>query len=81
MCAQDSKRDGVNLPKRASGGPVDFERDVPTTPKDIEVLRQLRQETPSWLRLTPDEVEALIPAHALDERPVPPPGARPFTLP
>ena len=71
----------MNLPEHSSRGPVDFARDVPTTQGDIEVLRQLRRETPSWLRLTPDEVEALIPAHALDERPVPPPGAKPFTLP
>lgn len=71
----------MNLPERSNRGPVDFDRDVPTTRNDIEVLRQLRQETPSWLRLTNDEVEALIPAQALDQRPVTPPGARPFTLP
>ena len=71
----------MTLPERSNRWPVDFGRDVPTTRNDIEVLRQLRQETPSWLQLTTDEVEALIPAHALDERPVPPPGARPFTLP
>lgn len=71
----------MSLPEHSSRGPVDFARDVPTTQKDIEVLRQLRQETPSWLQLTTDEVEALIPAHALDERPVPPPSAKPFTLP
>jgi hypothetical protein len=58
-----------------------LDRDVPTTRRDIEVLRQLRRDTPSWLRLTTDEVEALIPAHALDERAVTSPGARPFTLP
>lgn len=61
--------------------PLDLARDVPTTAEDVEVLRRLRRETPSWFSLTPAEVEALIPESALDRRPVMRPDARPFTLP
>lgn len=61
--------------------PIDLARDVPTTAEDVEVLRRLRRETPSWFSLTPAELEALIPEHALDRRPAMRPNARPFTLP
>ncbi len=36
---------------------------------------------PSWLSLTPEEIEALIPDGALDRRPAIRPDAQPFTLP
>lgn len=62
-------------------GPIDLERDVPTTAEDIAALRRLRAETPSWLSLAPDELEALVPVDALDRRPPTRPNARPFTLP
>ena len=60
---------------------IDLERDVPTTAADIEVLRRMRRETPSWLSLTPAEIEALIPEDALDRRPAMRHDAIPFTLP
>jgi hypothetical protein len=60
---------------------LDLARDVPTTSEDIEVMRRLRRETPSWFSLTPLQLEALIPEGALDRRPVTRPDAQPFTLP
>ena len=59
---------------------IDLARDVPTTTRDIEVLRRLRQETPVWFSLSPAELETLIPEGALDRHPVMRPDARPFTL-
>ena len=67
--------------ERASGGPLDFARDVPTTTKDLEALRRLRLETPAWFSLTPAEFDALVPPGALDRRPVTRADAQPFTLP
>jgi hypothetical protein len=67
--------------ERASDGPLDLARDVPTTPKDLAALQQLRREIPVWFSLTPAEFEALVPAGALDRRPVTRLDARPFTLP
>jgi hypothetical protein len=59
---------------------IDLSRDVPTTADDVEVLRQLRREAPSWFSLSPAEFEALVPKGALDRHPVMRPDARPFTL-
>ena len=59
---------------------VDLARDVPTTSDDIEMMRRLRRETPSWFSLTPAQLEALIPNGALDRRPVTRADAQPFTL-
>jgi hypothetical protein len=63
-----------------SAGPLDLERDVPTTAEDVASLRNLRREVPSWFSLTVAEFEALVPPGALDQRPVTRPDARPFTL-
>ena len=65
---------------RADSASINLQRDVPTTAEDIEVLRRLRRETPSWFSLTPAELEALIPEGALDRRPATRPDARPFVL-
>jgi hypothetical protein len=59
---------------------LDLARDVPTTPEDVEVLRRLRRDTPSWLSLTPAELDALLPSDALDRRPTTPRSATPFEL-
>jgi hypothetical protein len=59
---------------------VDFARDVPTTPEDVRVLRLLRRQARSWLELSVEELEALIPPGALERRSTTPPGRRPFTL-
>lgn len=59
---------------------LDLERDLPTTADDVRVLRELRRQTPSWLNLTADEIEALLPAGVLQRRP-PTPADRPrFSL-
>lgn len=60
---------------------IDLESDVPTTAEDVEVLRRLRRESPTWFSLTPSELEALVPDGALDRRPATRPDAEPFTLP
>ena len=60
---------------------LNLERHVPTTAKDIAMLRQLRSEASSWLSLSASELEELIPEAALDRRPTTTPGARPFVLP
>jgi hypothetical protein len=71
----------MSSPRLADDGVIDLRRDVPTTAEDVEVLRRLRRETPSWFLLSPPQLEALIPEGALDRRPAMPPDARPFTLP
>jgi hypothetical protein len=71
----------VSSTEKADVKAIDLTRDVPTTAEDIEVLRRLRRETPSWFSLTLVELEALIPENALDRRPATRPNARPFTLP
>lgn len=71
----------MSSPGRSDSEAIDLLRDVPTSAEDVEVLRRLRRETPSWFSLTPTEIEALIPEGALDRRAVTRPDARPFTLP
>ena len=61
--------------------PLELKTDVPTTAEDIEVLRRLRNDTPSWLQLTPAELDAVLPADALDRRPTTSASATPFELP
>jgi hypothetical protein len=71
----------MSSPKFADEGVIDIQRDVPTTPEDVEALRRLHRETPSWFSLSPAEFEALVPEGALERRPVMPRDARPFRLP
>ena len=59
---------------------VDLDVAFTTSAEDVRVMRALRAETPSWLGLSHDEVEALVPVAALDRQPLPPPDRRPFTL-
>jgi hypothetical protein len=59
---------------------LDLNRDLPTTPADVRVLRELRRQTPSWLGLTAEEIDALLPADALARRPPTPQGQPPFSL-
>jgi len=51
---------------RSESTVIDLEHDVPTTAADVEALRRVRRETPSWLPLPPDVVEALLPEGALE---------------
>lgn len=76
-----SPTNGMSSPKFADDGIIDLQRDVPTTAEDVEALRRLRRETPSWFLLSPAEFEALVPEGALDRHPVMRPDARPFMLP
>jgi hypothetical protein len=66
---------------RDNGGPLDLERDVPTTAEDVATLARLRREVPSWFSLSVEEYEALVPPGALDRRRATRPDARPFVLP
>lgn len=59
----------------------DLARDVPTTADDIRVLPALRTAALHWFALTVEELEGLLPAGALDRRPVFSPDLWPFTLP
>ena len=60
-------------------GRLDLERDVPTTPGDVRALRECRACTPSWLDLTADEIDALLPETPPDTRPNAA-GRAPFSL-
>lgn len=59
---------------------LNLERDLPTTPDDVRVLRELRRQARSWLDLSADEIEALLPPGAIERRPPTSPGRRPFSL-
>lgn len=59
---------------------LDLARDLPTTPEDVRVLRELRRAAASWLDLTAEEIDAMLPAGALERRPATPAGRRPFSL-
>jgi len=71
----------VNSPDRSDSGLLNLSRDVPTTRADVEMMRQLRRESPSWLSLTPAELHALLPEDALERRAAMRADARPFELP
>lgn len=71
----------MNSNQPSNQAPLDLEHDVPTTQSDIEALRRLRVETPSWLLLPPEAIDALLPSGALDRRPATSPRATPFELP
>jgi hypothetical protein len=60
--------------------PLDLERDLPTTPDDVQILRRLRRDVPSWLTLSAEQIEALIPEGVLARRPATPDGRPPFCL-
>ena len=59
---------------------LDLERDIPTTADDVRVLRELRWQSPGWLGLSAEELDAILPAAALNRRPPTPPGRPPFSL-
>jgi hypothetical protein len=46
---------------------LNLDEDVSTTDEDIDVLGRLRRETLSWLALSSDGIDALLPADALDQ--------------
>ena len=64
----------------ASDQELNLDRDLPVTPEDVVALRRLRAEVPSWLLLDWRELQALIPAEGLRERPVANDRWLPFSL-
>jgi hypothetical protein len=72
--------DGMSSNEPGNRAWLDLARDLPTTAEDVRVLRALREQAPSWLQLTVEEFEALVPPGALERRTPTPPGCRPFTL-
>lgn len=79
--ASASGRNGVSWSERTDTHYLDLDLDVPTTAQDVDALRELRRQTPSWFSLTPEALEALLPKDALDCRPPMRSDATPFTLP
>jgi hypothetical protein len=69
-----------NGPLDGSRPLIDLARDLPTTPEDVRVLRELRRTPASWLDLTAEEIDAILPADALVRRPAGPAGRQPFSL-
>lgn len=59
---------------------LNLDRDLPVTPEDVVALRRLRADVPSWLLLNWRELQALIPAEGLRERPLANDRWRPFSL-
>jgi hypothetical protein len=59
---------------------LDLEQDLPTSADDVRVLRELRRKARSWLDLSADEIEALLPTGVLERRPPTSSRRRPFSL-
>jgi len=64
----------------ASDQELNLDRDLPVTPEDVVALRRLRREVPSWLLLDWRELQALVPAEGVRERPVANDRWLPFSL-
>jgi len=47
---------------------LDIEHDLPVTSEDVEALRRLRAETPSWFSVDWRELDGLVTSDALDLR-------------
>lgn len=71
----------MSSPKASDSDALNLARDVPTTADDVAVLRRLAREASSWLSLSAEELDALVPEGALRRRPLTRADARPFTLP
>jgi hypothetical protein len=65
---------------RSEDHALDLERDLPTTPDDVEALRRLHTDVPSWLDLSMEELDALLSDAALDQRPLARSTWEPFSL-
>lgn len=64
----------------ASDQRLDLDRDLPVTQADVEALRRLRADVPTWLSLDWRDLRALIPAAAMDRRPIASDRWAPFSL-
>ena len=57
-----------------------LDRDLPVTPADVEALRRLRTELPSWFALDWRQIAEIVGPGALDRRPLAEDHWRPFSL-
>lgn len=64
----------------ASDRRLDLDRDLPVTREDVEALRRLRADVPSWLSLDWRDLHALIADDAVDRRAVANDNWEPFSL-
>jgi hypothetical protein len=77
---ENSRSAGGNSTGSSDRALLDLERDIPTTADDVRVLAELRRQTQGWLDLTADEIDAILPAGALERRPPTPQDRPPFSL-
>jgi hypothetical protein len=63
-----------------SEGLLNLDRDLPVTAEDVDALRRLRVEVPSWLSLDWKTLEAMVGPSALDRRPLARDEWPPFSL-
>ena len=59
---------------------LDLDRDLPVTAADVEALRRLRADLPSWFELDWTQIVAIVGPGALDRRPLAEDHWRPFSL-
>jgi hypothetical protein len=59
---------------------LNFDRDLPVTPEDVDALRRLRAEVPSWFSLDWQTLQDLVGPDALDRRPLARDAWAPFSL-
>lgn len=59
---------------------LDLDRDLPVTPADVEALRRLRTELPSWFALDWKQIADVVGPSCLDKRPLAEDCWRPFRL-
>lgn len=59
---------------------LDLDRDLPVTPADVDALRRLRADAPSWFSLEWRALDELAGPGALDRRPLARDTWAPFSL-
>jgi hypothetical protein len=60
--------------------PLELGRDVVTTADDVQALRESRRHVVSWLQLSADQLDALLPPLPPDRRRAMRPDVTPFSL-
>lgn len=59
---------------------LNLDRDLPVTPADVDALRRLRADVPSWFLLDWRALDELVAPDALDRRPLARDTWAPFSL-
>ena len=59
---------------------LNLDRDLPVTPADVEALRRLRAEVPSWFSLDWRTLDDLVGPNGVDRRPLARDTWAPFSL-